>query len=185
MLGTLHVISPGKALAQSCNPRDSANANETGQSFISRCKKGSIDSVFPGEFLDSTLGEIFAGSTAKHKTAQKLLTAKIYDKYEPAPAVSPSIQTTTTAGDAYWEVTANRDPEHDQSLVFAFGDGGSESRSISKGTGTVTLGFDHNLGGMGQPEDFHTQTIYIAGGISEGVQLPDGDYRHARANHGC
>ena len=56
------------------------NLSEKAQSFISRCRKGSIKSKFPGEFLSKTLGEIKKGSTSKHKTAWKLLNDNRFKK---------------------------------------------------------------------------------------------------------
>ena len=81
---------------QSCNPRD--NMNETADSFIGRCCKGSIRSVFPGEYLNKTMNEIQQNckvgsrrdcedgdeptldSAQKARTAWKLLTRSEYRK---------------------------------------------------------------------------------------------------------
>ena len=49
------------------------NLSETAQSYIGRCRKGSINSVFSGEMYSKTLGEIKSGSSAVHKKAWKLL----------------------------------------------------------------------------------------------------------------
>jgi hypothetical protein len=49
------------------------NLSETAQSYISRCRKGGINSEFPGEMYSSTLGAIKSGSSAVHKKAWKLL----------------------------------------------------------------------------------------------------------------
>ena len=51
----------------------SNNLSETARSYISRCRKGSINSVFPGEMYSKTLGEIKSGRSAVHKKAWKLL----------------------------------------------------------------------------------------------------------------
>jgi hypothetical protein len=50
------------ASAQNCNPQD--NMGETAQSFAGRCCKGSIKSVFPGQYWDKTLKEIDADCTS-------------------------------------------------------------------------------------------------------------------------
>jgi hypothetical protein len=67
-------IEPSRYLvarAAACVASD--NLGEVATYFIGRCRKASIREVFPGEFLNETLGNIQAGSTAKHKTAWKLL----------------------------------------------------------------------------------------------------------------
>jgi len=50
------IITASAASSQNCNTRD--NLRETARSFAGRCCKGSIKEVFPGEYWDSTLGEI-------------------------------------------------------------------------------------------------------------------------------
>jgi hypothetical protein len=49
------------------------NLSETAQSYIGRCRKGIINSEFPGEMYSLTLGAIKNGSTANHNKAWKLL----------------------------------------------------------------------------------------------------------------
>ena len=49
------------------------NLSETAQSYINRCRKGSINSEFPGEMYSKTLKEIKSGTSAVHKKAWKLL----------------------------------------------------------------------------------------------------------------
>lgn len=50
------------ASAQNCDVND--NMNETAQSFAGRCCKGSIKSVFPGQYWNKTLKEIDADCTS-------------------------------------------------------------------------------------------------------------------------
>lgn len=49
-------VSVTPVYAANCNTRD--NMDETAQSFIGRCCKGSINSVFPSDYLDKTLSQI-------------------------------------------------------------------------------------------------------------------------------
>jgi hypothetical protein len=56
------------------------NLSETAQSYIGRCRKGSINSEFPGEMYSKTLGGIKSGSSAIHKKAWKLLNDKRFAK---------------------------------------------------------------------------------------------------------
>lgn len=49
------------------------NLSEKAQSYIGRCRKGSINSEFPSEMYSETLNVIKNGSTANHKKAWKLL----------------------------------------------------------------------------------------------------------------
>lgn len=56
------------------------NLNETCQSFISRCCKGSIHSEFPSEFLDSKISVVKKGKSANYKKAWKLLNDNRFKK---------------------------------------------------------------------------------------------------------
>jgi hypothetical protein len=67
--GTLDVMA--LAYAGNCVAKD--NLRDKAQSFISRCRKGSINREFPREMLDKTLGEIKKGRSSTHKKAWKLL----------------------------------------------------------------------------------------------------------------
>jgi hypothetical protein len=91
----------GPAAAGDCVANN--NLGETADSFISRCRKASIRSEFPGEFLGSTLGEIKKGKSARHKKAWKLLNDNRFKKpgtggiapggggaYTPLPAADPN-----------------------------------------------------------------------------------------------
>lgn len=176
-------MSPAVAEAErNCNAYD--NLDEIAQDFISRCKKGSINQAFPGELYGSTLGDIFAGTGSSHRTAQKLLTRRVYDKFEAAPAVSPDGQTTTVNGDATWSVTVNQDPQYGETLVFVPGDGSVRTGFVPQGSSATTLEFYANFP-MGQPTDIYSQSAYIEGGVFEGVQLPAGEAAYVLTYHGC
>ncbi|MFW5443798.1 MAG: hypothetical protein ACKE51_05785 [Methylococcaceae bacterium] len=56
------------------------NLSESAQNYIGRCRKGGINSEFPGEMYSKTLGEIKSGSSAVHKKAWKLLNDKRFAK---------------------------------------------------------------------------------------------------------
>lgn len=60
-------------VAQAADCVASNNLGDIADSFISRCRKGSIRQEFPGELLKETLGNIKAGSAANYKKAWKLL----------------------------------------------------------------------------------------------------------------
>src|SRR5690606_5743820 len=62
----------------SCNARD--NLDEIVQSFIGRCRRGSINSEFPGQFYDVPVREVRDGQTKEHKTAWKLLNDNRFKK---------------------------------------------------------------------------------------------------------
>ena len=71
---------------QSCDPND--NPDETADSFISRCLRGSIRQQFPSQLLGWTLAQIFACAKTGNKscqTARKLLTDSRFRK-SPTPA---------------------------------------------------------------------------------------------------
>ena len=51
----------------------SQNLDETCRSFIGRCRRGGINSEFPGQFYDVTIRVVKDGSSADHKKAWKLL----------------------------------------------------------------------------------------------------------------
>lgn len=59
------------AYAANCVAKE--NLEEKAFSFISRCRKGSIQREFPGELKEESLGTIKNGSSAIHKKAWKLL----------------------------------------------------------------------------------------------------------------
>jgi len=66
----------GNDTASSVNLQDYKGLNNLGEiadHFISRCRKGSIRSEFPGEYYNSTLGAIRNDSSARGKKAWKLL----------------------------------------------------------------------------------------------------------------
>ena len=72
---------PGEAasgLAGSCVAND--NLGEVADGFISRCRKASIRSEFPGELLTATLGTIKKGKSAAHRKAWKLLNDNRFKK---------------------------------------------------------------------------------------------------------
>jgi hypothetical protein len=56
------------------------NLKEKARSFISRCRKGSINREYPGELLDKTLDEIKRGSSATETKAWKLLNDQRFAK---------------------------------------------------------------------------------------------------------
>lgn len=61
-----------------CEAND--NLNEIANSFISRCRKASIRTVFPGELLSLTLGEIKIGKTSVYRRGWKLLNDNRFKK---------------------------------------------------------------------------------------------------------
>ncbi|MDI2129922.1 hypothetical protein [Yinghuangia seranimata] len=61
-----------------CDAND--NLGEIANNFISRCRKGSIRSVFPGQHYGDTLGEIRNCAAASCKTAWKLLNDNRFKK---------------------------------------------------------------------------------------------------------
>lgn len=69
---------PGVGIAGNCVAND--NLTEVADNFISRCRKASIRSEFPGELLSETLGNIKKGKTARHKKAWKLLNDNRFKK---------------------------------------------------------------------------------------------------------
>ncbi|QIS09041.1 hypothetical protein [Nocardia arthritidis] len=56
------------------------NLGDKADSFISRCRKGSIRREFPGQLLQATLGEIKKGTSADYKKAWKLLNDNRFKK---------------------------------------------------------------------------------------------------------
>jgi hypothetical protein len=60
-------------VAQAADCVASNNLGDIADSFIGRCRKGSIRQEFPGELLNETLSNIKAGSVANYKKAWKLL----------------------------------------------------------------------------------------------------------------
>jgi hypothetical protein len=88
----------GLGIAGNCIAND--NLTEIADNFISRCRKASIRSEFPGELLPETLGNIKKGKSARHKKAWKLLNDNRFKKPgagvssplfvpAPAPGVTP------------------------------------------------------------------------------------------------
>ncbi|MEV0711600.1 hypothetical protein [Nocardia aurea] len=64
--------------AGNCSRDD--NLGETAQSFISRCRKGSINREFPGQLLQTSLKDIKSGNSADYKKAWKLLNDNRFKK---------------------------------------------------------------------------------------------------------
>ena len=58
----------------------SQNLDETCRSFIGRCRKGGINSEFPGQFYDVKIREVKNGTSADHKKAWKLLNDNRFKK---------------------------------------------------------------------------------------------------------
>jgi hypothetical protein len=88
----------GVGIAGDCIAND--NLGDIADDFISRCRKASIRSEFPGELLPETLGNIKKGKSARHKKAWKLLNDNRFKKPgagvssplfvpAPAPGVTP------------------------------------------------------------------------------------------------
>lgn len=68
-------------ISKTCENCDAmSNLDEICDSYISRCRLGSIRRVFPGEFLNVTLNTVRSGKTKKHKRAWKLLTDNRFSK---------------------------------------------------------------------------------------------------------
>lgn len=67
--GDISIIS--EARAADCVANN--NLSENAQTYIGRCRKGTINSEFPGGMYSLTLNAIKSGSTADHKKAWKLL----------------------------------------------------------------------------------------------------------------
>ncbi|MEV4124668.1 hypothetical protein [Nocardia sp. NPDC049707] len=91
--GAVGLLSPQLALADvpasqmtsvelvskgSCAASDSLG--DIADAFISKCRKGSIRREFPGELLQSSLGDIKNGGSAVHKKAWKLLNDSRFKK---------------------------------------------------------------------------------------------------------
>lgn len=104
-------------------------------------------------------------------------------------------QRTTTAGNGYWTVIVDRDPEYDETFAFRFRDGGTRGVLVPKGTGTIELELDWNFGTTGRSvaggveatdhlDDSYTQAAFIAGGSSEGAGLPAGESAFS-VTYGC
>lgn len=175
-------VPAGAAAERNCNPMD--NLDESAETFLERCIKGRIHSEFPGEMRQRTLGEIRAGQTARDKKGWKLLSRKIYQKFSSGPEVSPSSQWVSLLQEtASWSVTVERDPNWDETLVFRFGDGSSETRAVAQGTGTATLSFSHAYY-ADVPETWNPAAL-IEGGSIEGEALPDGDTTILEVQHAC
>lgn len=164
--------------ARNCVPSD--NLDETAGSFIARCKKGSVMTVFPREFVDSTLGDIFAGTTAPHRTAKKLIQRRIYNKFEQGPGIYPTSQFTTSLPTS-WEVTVNEDPNYAEELEFDFGDGTSTTRAVPQGSGSVVFTITHSF----SSGTLWDQASFIIGGSSDGVAFPDGEVTRVGTVRGC
>ena len=62
--------------ARGCAAGD--NLDERADSFISRCRNGSIRREFPARLINSTLGEIRGGVSAEYKWAWHLLNDKYF-----------------------------------------------------------------------------------------------------------
>ena len=71
------LINPVCAQA-GCVAKD--NLRENAQSFIGRCRRGSINNEFPSEMYTKTVGAIKNGSTAAHRKAWKLLNDNRFKK---------------------------------------------------------------------------------------------------------
>ncbi len=173
-------VPPASAVERDCVPTN--NFDETAQTFISRCLKGSVASEFPGEFLNRPIGEFYNGSSAAAHKAKKLLTQQYYRKNYNGATISPATQHVlcefTTS--AYWDVTEYRDPDDDMVLRFDYGDGTSSDFIVPRGTGTVTFSVSHYYALGGGPfttggqcaESFFTATATIQGTIVGGAALP-------------
>lgn len=64
--------------SQNCNFLD--NLSEAADSFISRCRKGSIRREFPGNYYSQTLGDIDRDTSKVGKKARKLLNDSRFKK---------------------------------------------------------------------------------------------------------
>lgn len=81
VLTTAFIFLANFALTEAVDAND--HLSEIATNFISKYKKASIREVFPGEWLDHTLGAIFVSAKAGVKSAQtarKLLTDTRFDK---------------------------------------------------------------------------------------------------------
>lgn len=81
----------------------------------------------------------------------------------PVPAVSPSWQTTRACA-ASWTVTVARNPSLPENLRVNYGDGTSETRSISPGSGSVRLLFSHTFAGYTDGRTFVQQFTVLQNG---------------------
>ena len=71
-------IGSGGVVSQNCNFSD--NLSEMADSFISRCRKGSIRREFPGNYYTKTLGDIDRDTSKVGKKARKLLNDSRFKK---------------------------------------------------------------------------------------------------------
>ncbi len=65
-------------LQSSCDANQ--NLEETCRTFIGKCRKGSINSEFPGQFYDVKIKVVKNGTSAEHKKAWKLLNDNRFKK---------------------------------------------------------------------------------------------------------
>jgi hypothetical protein len=72
------VGSGGVINAESCQYSD--NLNSTAESFISRCREGSINRVFPAQYYPVSLLDIKMDKSAEGKKAYKLLNDRRFKK---------------------------------------------------------------------------------------------------------
>lgn len=71
-------LAPGHRLGDACAAND--NLGEIATNFISRCRKGSIRSVFPGQHYGDTLGYLKGCRLSTCNTAWKLLNDNRFKK---------------------------------------------------------------------------------------------------------
>ena len=71
-------FSTGGLLYADCVAKN--NSNVVASQYISKCRKGSIKSVYPAELLGKKLGEIRKGKSATYKRAWKLLNDSRFKK---------------------------------------------------------------------------------------------------------
>jgi len=72
------IVNNNSLYAADCVAKN--NLQENAMSFIARCRKGSIKSVFPGEMYSKNISEIKKGKSKAHKTAWKLLNDNRFKK---------------------------------------------------------------------------------------------------------
>lgn len=68
------------------------------------------------------------------------------------PVVKPKKQVTNSSGSGSYSLTVPRDPSRATTLSMYYGDGFSESRSITQGSGYASFSFSHTFSGTGTYE---------------------------------
>jgi hypothetical protein len=153
-----------------CVYQDNLGTGETATYFISRCRKAGIRSEFPGQWLDSPLGDIESAANAGDSSAQsarKLLTDGRFAKFSlPYLNGNQGISHSSGNSTASYTVTIAADPGTDQTVRLEYGDGGYDYGFVGAGEGDVYLQFSHAFDFPSEDYTF-TQAAYVLEGGGE------------------